>query len=630
MMTTKPLPFTSVKIKDGFWAQRIAANRECGLDAIYQQLESTGRLAAYDLNWKLGGDLPEPHVFWDSDIAKWLEGACYSLMTHPDHSLRARVDYVVDKVISAQGEDGYLNPHFTVVNPETRLSNLREKHELYCVGHLIEAAVAHHRATHDPRFLNAIRKYTDLIERTFGPNPDQIHGYPGHEEIELALVKLYRHTGEERYLNLARYFIDERGSSPHFFDLEAQKRGDDPANYWAKTHAYTQSHKPVREQDEVTGHAVRAMYLYCGMADLGAELSDDTLTNALKILWQDLTAHKLYITGGIGPSEANEGFTTRYDLPNQDAYAETCAAIGLIFWAHRMLDVDLDSSYADVMERALYNGMLSGVSLSGDRYFYVNPLSSDGTHHRQTFYSCACCPPNVNRLLPTIGEYLYSAGENEIITHLYVQSEADFTLKSGAVTLTQDTNYPWDGVVHIRCKMETPITFTLKCRKPGWCSEYSLYLNDENITNESSPNRGYIALSREWQSGDELRLEWAMPVERIYAYPDVQADINRVALMRGPLVYCFEAIDQSVPVKYLRLPRNMTFDTQYEPALLDGVVTIQGSARAADAADWGSSLYQPKAPTLQSASIKAVPYFAWDNRQAGEMQVWMPEVMDGG
>jgi len=626
--TRKPLPFSQVNINDSFWAPRMAANRKRGLEAVYQQLYYTGRLAAYDLDWTPSSDRPQPHVFWDSDVAKWLEGACYSLITYSDEALKAKVEDVVDRILSAQGEDGYLNPHYTVVEPDARWSNLRDKHELYCAGHLIEAAIAHHRTTGEPRFLNGMQRYADLIERTFGPGSDQLHGYPGHEELELALVKLYRHIGEKRYLDLAGYFVEERGRTPHYFDLEARRRGDDPADYWAKTHAYTQSHRPVREQHEVTGHAVRGMYLYSAMADLAAELNDPTLLATLKDLWEDLATHKLYLTGGIGPSSANEGFTTLYDLPNRDAYAETCAAIGLVFWAKRMLELDLDSRYADVMERALYNGILSGVSLQGDRFFYENPLASDGTHHRQPFYACSCCPPNINRIMPTIGEYIYSIDESEIAAHLYIQSEASFNLRENTIEIIQKTDYPWDGIVCLQVKPDKPLSFTLKLRYPGWCHEGRVYLNGDLIDVQPNLHKGYISLTREWQPKDELRLQWVMPVTLVYAHPEVLADVDRVALMRGPLVYCLEAIDQSVPVRHLRLPRETTFDTHFDPNLLEGVITIHGRAKVIKSEAWGQALYRPEPPELKDVPFRAIPYYAWDNRQAGEMLVWLPEAVE--
>lgn len=620
-----PLSFSKVRINDAFWAPRIAANRERGLNAVYQQLRNTGRLQAYDLDWKPGSKKPAPHVFWDSDVAKWLEGACYSLMTYPNASLKMKVENLVNRILSAQGEDGYLNPHFTVVAPGFRWTNLRDQHELYCAGHLIEAAIAHQRATGDARFLAGMRRYADLINQAFGPGEDQRHGYPGHEEIELALVKLYRYTGEESYLNLASYFIEERGRSPHYFELEARARGEHPVVDWPQGYAYYQAHLPVRQQTEVVGHAVRAMYLFSGMADIALELGDESLFTTLKTLWEDLTFRKMYLTGGIGTSRTNEGFTKAYDLPNDSAYAETCAAIGLIFWAHRMLRIELDSRYADVMEKAMYNGMLSGVSLTGDRFFYVNPLASDGKLHRQAFFSCSCCPPNLNRLLPTIGEYIYSVGLSEIAVHLYIQSEADIELKDGAVTIFQQTDYPWDGIVCLQIKTEEPCAFTLKLRKPGWCREGRLYLNNELISQEGIIKRGYLSLTRTWQPDDQIRLQWVMPSTRVYAHPDVLADVGKVALMRGPLVYCLEAKDQIRPLHHLRLPPGGGFDSQYEPDLLGGVVSLLGTASAAVVNDWGTALYQQKQPRLESVPFKAIPYYAWGNRAPGEMSVWLPE-----
>lgn len=620
--------FEQVKITDNFWSPRIAANRDRGLYAVHHQLRTTGRLKVYDLDWRPGTNKPAPHVFWDSDVAKWLEGASYSLITHPDKALQRKVEDVVDRILSAQGEDGYINPHFTVVAPDGRWSNLRDHHELYCAGHLIEAAIAHHRATGDPRFLEGVRRYADLIDRTFGWGKEQRRGYPGHEEIELALVKLFRYTGEKRYLELASFFIEERGTQPHYFDLEAQARGERPADYWAGRHAYTQSHLPVREQTEVVGHAVRAMYLYCAMADLAGELGDESLFQTLQVLWKDLVSHKMFLTGGIGSSRTNEGFTRPYDLPNQDAYAETCAAIGLIFWAHRMLAIDLDSQYADVLERVLYNGMLSGVSLRGDEFFYVNPLASDGSHHRQRFFTCSCCPPNINRILPVIGEYIYSVGMNDIAVHLYIQNETTINLNDEPITLIQETDYPWDGVVCIRCKVKNPIYFSLRLRKPGWCKEARMYLNAEPVEIQSRLDQGYITLSREWQTGDEIQLHWLMPVARIYAHPDVRADINRTALMRGPLVFCLEAMDHSVPLHHLRLPRKAPLESTFEPDLLEGVVTICAQACAVDCRCWEDALYKTSLPALMQVPIKGIPFYAWDNRQAGAMQVWIPEATD--
>ncbi len=619
-----PIPFERVKIEDAFWSPRLQANRERGLEAVYQQLLKTGRLAAYDLDWAPESDRPKPHVFWDSDVAKWVQGACCSLINHPNADLLGKVEAVVDRILSAQGTDGYLNPYFTVIAPDQRWNNLRDKHELYCAGHLIEAAVDHHRATGNRRFLEGMMRYADLIDQVFGPAEDQKHGYPGHQELELALVRLYRHTGRRKYLDLAAYFIDERGQFPHYFDLEASERGEDPGDYWAKTHAYTQSHCPVRQQKSVVGHAVRAMYLYSGMADLAAETGDRSLLMTLQSLWEDLTKHKLYLTGGIGPSRENEGFTSDYDLPNQSAYAETCAAIGLVFWAHRMLQLDLDSRYADVMERTLYNGLLGGVSLSGDRFFYENPLSSDGEHHRQPFFACSCCPPNINRFLPTIGRYLYSVGPDEIDVHLYVQSRAEVDLGFGPLTIRQQTDYPWDGVVCFEFDCRARRTFTLRLRKPGWCHLGQIYLNGRDMLAEVKFERGYFVLSREWRPGDQLRLQWAMPAELVYPHPEIQADVGKAALMRGPLVYCLEAVDQKVPLDRLFFTGTGSFNSEFRPDVLEGVVVVGGQAKRVDVNDWGPELYRRRPPEFHPVPFRAVPYYAWDNRQAGAMRVWLP------
>jgi DUF1680 family protein len=623
----RPVSFEDVSIEDAFWAPRLAANRERGLTTVYDQLEKTGRLDVYRLNWSPGSLHPKPHVFWDSDIAKWVEGACYSFSTHPDPGLIAKVEDVIDRVLASQWEDGYINPYFTVIEPDGRWKNLRDKHELYCAGHLIEAAIAHHKATGKTRFLDAMERYAALISQVFGRGKGQIPGYPGHEEIELALIKLYRHTGKRDYLDQARYFIEERGCSPYFFDIEAQQRGEKPGEYWAKTHAYTQSHAPVRQQHEVVGHAVRAMYLYSAVSDLAFETADVDLVTTLKLLWDDLVSHKIYITGGIGSSSANEGFTTPYDLPNQTAYAETCASIGLIFWAHRMLQLDLDSQYGDVLERVLYNSMLSGVSLGGDQFFYTNPLSSDGRYHRQSSFHCFCCPPNINRFLPTLGSYIYSRRDEEIDIHLYVQSKAKIDLEGDEIIIEQETDYPWDGIVCIRLEMGQPHTLTLKLRQPGWCKGARLYLNGQSIKILENLDNGYITLHREWRPDDQLRLQLLMPVQRTYAHPEVNADIGRVSLMRGPLVYCLEAVDQPVSkVSLLRLRRDGGFDCEFEPDLLGGVISITGTAGLVSLSDWGDELYHEKPPALQDVPFKAVPYYAWDHRSPGEMQVWIPEV----
>jgi DUF1680 family protein len=622
-MDYTPLPLASVVIADEFWAPRLRTNRERTIPIEYEQCRTTGRFDALRLNWEPGME-PIPHIFWDSDVAKWIEAASYTLATHPDPRLEAQLDEVIALLASAQQPDGYLNTHFTVVEPGKRWTNLRDRHELYCAGHLIEAAVAHFQATGQRTLLDVLCRYADHIDRTFGPRPGQARGYPGHEEIELALVKLYHATGELRYLELSRYFVEERGRQPHYYDLEARARGEDPASYWAKTYAYLQAHVPVRAQHEVVGHAVRAMYLYSALADLAGETGDRTLLETCEELWLHLCTRNLYITGGIGPSPANEGFTADYDLPNESAYAETCAAIGLVFWNQRLLQLECDARYADVLERALYNGVLSGVSLDGERFFYENPLASQGHHHRQAWFDCACCPPNLARLLASLGQYIYAYNKTDLVVHLYVQGSGRFSMDGQDILLHQETRYPWEGLVKLRFEMDRPAAFGLKLRIPGWCHSARLSVNGEPVEIAPFLERGYVRVERLWQPVDQVTLELPMPVERIYAHPHVRQTAGQVALQRGPLVYCLEAVDHSVPLQCILLPHDAQLSTHFEPELLGGVNVLTAEALAADSSDWDATLYRAQAPVLKACRLTAIPYYAWDNRQPGQMRVWLP------
>jgi DUF1680 family protein len=616
------VPWKDVTIDDLFWAKRIRANREHTLPHVYRFCRETGRLDAFRLHWKPGKE-PVPHIFWDSDVAKWLEAACYSLATHPDALLEKRVDEVVDLIIAAQQPDGYLNTHFTAVEPEKRWTNLRDWHELYCAGHLIEAAVVHFQATGKRTLLDALSRYADYIDSIFGSEPGKKRGYPGHEEIELALVKLYRVTGEKRYLHLSQYFIEERGRQPHYYDAEARLRGEDPAAFWASTYAYNQSHLPVREQQEVTGHAVRAMYLYSAMADLARECHDASLLTACKRLWNHLCSTYLYITGGIGSSPSNEGFSADYDLPNESAYAETCAAIGLVFWNHRLLQVECDARYADVLEAALYNSVLSGISLDGEKFFYDNPLASQGMHHRQEWFEVSCCPPNIARLLASLGEYIYAANNTDIAVHLYIQSTARLDVNGCTITLRQETTYPWDGAIALRVDMAERRRFGLKLRLPGWCRHASLRVNGEAFDLDGHVEQGYVRVERQWQAGDTVELELAMPVERMYAHPSVRQDVGCVALKRGPLVYCMEGVDHHVPLHRTVIPQEADLASSFQADMLDGVIIIRGQALIEDDADWDRTLYRSQPSRRLPAAITAIPYYAWDNRQPSEMRIWL-------
>ncbi len=619
----------------GFWGDRIDAVAEQTAGILYERCVAAGMLDQID------PDRPSPGVripfhirdgehstvstqmFWDSDLGKTIETVAYSLYRRPNPDLEAKIDAVVDMYAKLQQPDGYLSSWYQRIQPGKRWTNLRDCHELYCAGHLIEGAVAYYQATGKRKLLDVMARYADHISSVFGPEPDKKKGYCGHEEIELALVKLSRATGQRKYLDLAKYFIDQRGQQPHYFDLEARVRGADPKDFHFKSYEYNQSHKPLREQDKVVGHAVRAMYLYSGMADVATEYGDDDLREALERLWADLVSKRLYVTGGLGPSADNEGFTIDYDLPNETAYAETCAAVGLVFWSSRMLGMGPNARYADTMERALYNGAISGLSLDGSRFFYENPLESRGKHNRWQWHRCPCCPPNIGRLVASIGSYMYGVADDAIAVHLYGENVAQLDVAGRTVKLTQNSRYPWDGAIAIFVETDAPAAFTLYLRIPGWARKAVLSINGEPIDLPAATTDGYARVAREWRSGDRVELDLDLSVEKIWAHPEVRQDAGRVALMRGPLLYCLEGADNSIGLNRLRAPEIARFECRFEPDLLGGVTTLSARAEADSTADWTQTLYRTAPSKTETASIKAIPYFAWDNREPGEMLVWL-------
>lgn len=637
----RPVPLKQVTISQGFWANIQRTNRERTLPAILRQLQATGRIAAWSgqRGDDFTGQRPLHDMFWDSDIAKWLEAAAYSLATHSDPALEAEIDQLIDQLAGLQQADGYLNSYFPLLFPEGKWTNLRDWHELYNAGHLMEAAVAYKQATGKDKLLGMLCRYADHIQATFGTEPGQARGYPGHPELELALVKLYRETGEERYLQLAQYMVDERGAEPHYFDKEAAQRGEQPEDFWAQTYRYCQAHAPIRQHSEATGHAVRACYLYAGIADLALETGDDALLSLSRRLWDDLTRRQMYVTGGLGPSHANEGFTQAYDMPAETAYAETCASIALAFWAQRMFHLDPDSRYIDVMERAIYNGSLSGLSYDGEGFFYGNPMaaypgvnplgrwqshSQDGHYRRSEWFACPCCPPNIARLIASIGEYTYSQTRQRVYVQLYHDNHVSLELNGISLSLRQSTSHPWDGKVTITVGSPQPVSCELALRIPDWRGDYALSLNGARI--EAEIERGYALISREWSDGDALVLRLAMPVERVIPHPAIRQAAGQVALQRGPLIYCLEEVDNGPRLANLCLPDGARLDAMHDDELFDGVTVIKGEALRIEPAQERRELYrfQSREETARrTVQFMALPYFLWANRQAGEMRVWL-------
>ncbi len=625
-----PVPFSDVRVVGAFWRERLEVVLSRTIPSQHAKLAETGILDSLKL--------PKPippltiprnahgftmQVFWDSDVGKWIEAASYALSHRRDAAIEAKIDAIVDDLAGAQSPDGYLNSWYNGREPEKRWTNLRDNHELYNAGHLLEGAIAYYRATGRRRFLQVMERYVDHIAATFGRGPGQKRGYPGHQEIELALIKLYRLTGDRRRLDLASYFIDERGRQPHYFAEEALARGDDPAAYWAKTYEYSQSHKPVREQTQIVGHAVRGMYMASAMADLALELGDASLKTACETLWRDVTTTQMYVTAGLGPEASNEGFTKPFDLPNETAYAETCASVALAFWAHRMMHLDLDGAYADVMELALYNGALSGLARDGTHYFYANPLESRGQHRRWAWHLCPCCTMNVSRLVASIGGYAISTSDDGPALHLYGGFETTAKIGGQRVRIRETSDYPWSGDIQIAIEPDASVAFDLKLRVPGWASDPIASVNCEPVA--LSIERGYATIRRHWRKGDVVALSLPMPPQRLYADPRVRMDVGRAALRRGPLVYCVEEADNpGGSVQTLTLQRDAAIEPERREDLLGGIVTLRAAAkRLLFGPD--SLLYSPSPPASHDAVLTAIPYFLWANRDPGSMQVWFAE-----
>jgi DUF1680 family protein len=622
------VPFTDVTLTGPFWTERLETVLSTTVPSQYRQLVKSGireGLKRVDhppfyIPRNARGFTTE--IFRDSDAAKWIEAASYALRHRRDPEIEAQIEGMIDDLEAAQEPDGYLNLYYLRHEPENRWTNLRDNHELYCAGHMLEGALAYWQATGRRRLLDIVDRYLDHIRAMFGPGEGQRKGYCGHQEIELALIRVYHATGDRSYLDLASYFIDQRGQSPNYFVEEARARGEDPDAFHHGTMEYNQSHKPVREQDKVVGHAVRAMYMYAAMADLAADTGDRPLAEACRRLWRDVVDRRMYVTGGFGPSAQNEGFTRDWDLPNPTAYAESCASVAMVFWAQRMLNLEgLDGQYADVMELALYNNVLAGLSRKGDQYFYDNPLESDGSHQRWDWHRCPCCTMNVSRLIASVGGYFLSTGPGLLAQHIYGGISAAVRVDGSTVRLTESSGYPYEGSIGIVLNLDAPQDFTLALRVPGWTRGASVRVNGE--VQPAVADRGYLRLSRTWSDGDAIALDLPMEPERIWANPNVLAGRGRVALRRGPLVYCTEAAE-TPQVPFVTLPRSAALAAVPHDAL-GGTVAITAEAQAIDMGAWDDRLYSTRPPAGGPVTLSAIPYFLWANRGPSRMQVWLQE-----
>ena len=632
----KNISLKNVQVQDGFWKpmqdliiETVIPYQEKILNDEIPGVEKSHALA----NFRIAAGMEKGEfygmVFQDSDVAKWLEAVAYSLVVHPDAELEKRADEVIETIEKAQQEDGYLNTYFTIKEPEHRWQNLQECHELYCAGHMMEAAVAYYDATGKDKLLKVMERMADHIDRRFGP--DKITGIPGHQEVEIGLMRLYHTTGEERYCNLAEYFINERGKNPNFFYEESQKRGWTHFGIDPKDTVYNQSFATVYDQKEAVGHSVRAVYMYTAMADIAGTTGDERLYQACVDLWKNMTEKRMYLTAGIGSTGELEAFTKDYDLPNDMVYAETCASIGLIFFAKQMLELEANGKYADVMERAFYNGTISGMQADGKRFFYVNPLEVNpgisgvvpGYKHvlpeRPGWYACACCPPNLVRLITSLGKYVWDETDDTIFFHMFVGQKAELE----KADIDVESSYPWEGKVtyHVHSKKEEE--YTLAIHIPGYLKDICVKVNGEQIEWKKFMKNGYLYLTRKWGES-QVEILFDLEVRKVYANKNVREDAGKVALMRGPFVYCFEGVDNDNDLQAMCIDADTQAETFVgkEGVLKDKVcIHVQGyeDERESDA------LYSEEKPDYQPHELTAIPYYLWGNRGVNQMRVWMLE-----
>ena len=632
----KNISLKIVQIQDGFWKpmQDLIIETVIPYQEKIRNDEIPGVEKSHALaNFRIAAGMEKGEfygmVFQDSDVAKWLEGVAYSLVVHPDAELEKRADEVIETIEKAQQEDGYLNTYFTIKEPEHRWQNLQECHELYCAGHMMEAAVAYYDATGKDKLLKVMERMADHIDRRFGP--DKTTGIPGHQEVEIGLMRLYHTTGEERYCNLAEYFINERGKNPNFFYEESQKRGWTHFGIDPKDTVYNQSFATVYDQKEAVGHSVRAVYMYTAMADIAGTTGDERLYQACVDLWKNMTEKRMYLTAGIGSTGELEAFTKDYDLPNDMVYAETCASIGLIFFAKQMLELEADGKYADVMERAFYNGTISGMQADGKRFFYVNPLEVNpgisgvvpGYKHvlpeRPGWYACACCPPNLVRLITSLGKYVWDETDDTIFSHMFVGQKAELE----KADIDVESSYPWEGKViyHIHSKKEEE--YTLAIHIPGYLKDICVKVNGEKIEWKKFMKNGYLYLTGKWGES-QVEILFDLEVRKVYANKNVREDAGKVALMRGPFVYCFEGVDNGNDLQAMCIDADMQAETFVgkDGILKDKVcIHVHGYEDERES----NALYSEEKPDYQPHELTAIPYYLWGNRGVNQMRVWMLE-----
>ncbi len=634
----------NIHITDSFWNKYVHLVKDVIIpyqwDILNDRLEDVETSHCIE-NFKIAAGESEGEfqgaVFQDTDVAKWLEAVGFALSWERDEKLEALADETIDLIGRAQQPDGYLNTYFTIKEPGLRWTNLMEGHELYTAGHMIEAAVAYYEATGKKKFLDIVSRFADLICDTFGAEEGKIHGYPGHQEIELALVKLYRVTGTHKYLELAKYFIDARGEGENYFLNEEKK----PAfkrifpDFHDYNPAYSQSHQPVRKQKTAEGHAVRANYMYSAMADLACEYEDDRLKAACENLWDNMVHKRMYITGSVGSSGILERFTTDYDLPNASNYSETCASIALAMFGKRMADMEKDASYMDAVERALYNTVLSGIAMDGKSFFYVNPLEvwpancipRTSMEHvkpvRQKWFGVACCPPNITRTLASLGQYVYFQEKDQIYVNLYIANETEVQIGGNPFKITLEGNFPWENNLRFTVDGESESEGMIAFRVPSYAKNFCILHNGQKV--EIKTEKGYAKIAGKF-SHEIFEISFEAPAVFVHANPQVRADVAKTAVVKGPLVYCLEEADNGDDLSALLIDTAQTPEEIYDDQLLGGCSVVHISGRKISGEGWNEHvLYQEKPVSLEDVKLTLVPYCYWGNRKAGEMLVWMKE-----